>query len=100
MTPIRLPVDGLVQSQASYLTLALDTDEWPACCLALRDAYIDDGALQEGDWRKPQRGQQRLHISLTEYADTLARRTDRPIFGFTLLVRIGSTEYRDCRCCT
>ncbi len=94
MTPIRLPVDGLVQSQASYLTLALDTDEWPACCLALRDADIDDGALQEGDWRKPQRGQQRLHISLTEYADTLRGRTDCPIFGFTLLVRIGSTESR------
>jgi hypothetical protein len=93
-TPIRLPVDGLVQSQSSYLTLELDADVWPACKLMLNDASINDDSLQEGDWHKPQHGQQRLHIRLAEYTDTLRRLTDCPIFGFALRVSGNELDAR------
>jgi hypothetical protein len=93
-TPIRLPVDKLIQSRPSHFTIELDAEEWPAYCLILQDAGATDGSLQAGDWRKPQRGQQWLHLPLAEYSDTLRGLMDCPVFAFSLSIRNASTDLR------
>jgi hypothetical protein len=83
--PIQLPVDKLLQNQTCSLTLELATDAWPDCCLALTDA--GDKTLQESDRFQPQPGQQRRHILLTEFVDTLRHKMiDCPDFVFSLMV--------------
>lgn len=92
--PIRLPVDKLIQDRSSHLTVELDAEEWPEYCLMLQDAGATDDSIQAGDWRKPQHGQQQLHLSLTEYSDTLRRNMDCPVFVFSLSVHNKSTLLR------
>ena len=93
-TPIRLPTDKLTQSRSCYLTIELNAEDWPASCLTLQDAGSTNGVLQAGEWRKPQRGQQRLHLPLTEYDDTLRRLMDCPVFVFSLSIREDSTDLK------
>ncbi len=92
--PVRLPADKLTQSRSSYLTIELNAEEWPAVYLTLQDAGSTNGALQAGDCRKPQRGQQRLHLSLNEYSDTLRQLLDCPVFVFSLSIRNDSTDLK------
>jgi len=92
--PVRLPADKLTQSRSSYLTIELSAEEWPAICLTLQDVGSTDGALQASDWRKPQRGQQRLHLPLDEYRDTLRQLLDCPVFMFSLSIRNDSTDLK------
>ena len=89
--PIRLPVDRLLQSQASYLTLELGTMQWPAYCLALSDGSTSENSLQESEWHCPQPGQQRQHLPLAEYGETLRHLVECPIFAFTLLINKGTS---------
>lgn len=88
--PIRLPVDQIQQSASSYLTLELNTLQWPAYCLALSDGSTNSNSLQESEWRSPQSGQRRQHLSLAEYNETLRHQVDCPVFAFTLLIHIGT----------
>jgi hypothetical protein len=89
--PIQLPVDKLLQSQTCSLTLELATDVWPDCCLALTDAGDITTPLQKSDRLQMQPGQQRLHISLAEFVDTLRLTIDCPVFEFSLMVG-GDTD--------
>ena len=92
--PIRLPTDKLTQSRSSYFTIELNAEDWPALCLTLQDDGSTNGVLQAGELRKLQRGQQRLHLPLTEYNDTLRRLMDCPVFVFSLSIRKDSTDLK------
>lgn len=91
-TSIHLPIDKLLQCRSPYLTIELDAEKWPECCLLLQDAGTMTESLQMSDWCKPQRGQQRLHLRLSEYSDTLRRLMDCPVFEFSLSIRNDSTD--------
>jgi hypothetical protein len=60
--------------------------------LTLQDAGSTNGALQVGDWCKLQRGQQRFHLSLNEYSDTLRQLLDCPVFVFSLSIHNDSID--------
>ncbi|GIK76203.1 MAG: hypothetical protein BroJett021_51910 [Chloroflexota bacterium] len=91
-TPLHLPADKLIQSRSPHLSLELDAEEWPASRLLLQDAGATAKPLQMSDWRKPQRGQRRVHLSLAEYSDTLRQLMDCPVFTFSLELRSESTD--------
>ncbi|HAJ36508.1 MAG TPA: hypothetical protein DCL15_12540 [Chloroflexi bacterium] len=91
-TPLHLPADKLIQSRSPHLLLELDAEDWPACRLLLQDAGATAEPLQMSDWRKPQRGQRRMHLPLAEYSETLRQLMDYPVFTFSLELHSESTN--------
>lgn len=90
--PIQRPVDALLQSQTTHLILELPAAVWPTGRLMLIDAANAKQPLQEGFRLVVQPGQQRVHISLAEYTDTLRHYGDCPVFSFTLILNDGQID--------
>lgn len=93
-TPIERPVDALLQSHTSYLFLELHTAIWPTGRIVLIDATNPNQILQESLRLTVQTGQQRIYISLAQFAGTLRHYSDCPVFAFALDVSVGSEQIR------
>ena len=85
-TPIQCPVDALLQSVVARLVLELATEQWPLCRLVLINVADTTQPLQETTTLAVHSGQQRIHLPLHEFADTLRHHQDCAIFMVALAV--------------
>lgn len=84
--PIQRPVDVFLQSETARLVLELATEQWPICRLLLINVANSVQPLQETTTLKIHSGQQRVHLPLHEFSDTLRHHHDCAIFMIALAI--------------